>query len=281
MPNFTPRHQSKGGKPVFAGAQGCVFIPSLKCKHQNRNVNDGNISKLGYKRSSEFEMREYDKISPFLKKIKNYDKYFNIKASLCEPDELTASDLIEFNKVCKNFKKNDINANNVNSKLYKLRSINMPDLGVDLKGWMEKKPIDAYRLQKLNDHLSELLTNAVVPMNQEGVIHNDLKSENIMMDKNEANTRIIDWGLAGITTPSEVIPERYFINNPVTFNRPFSTMVISTEIDNLYNKYASQTDDVLTPEQLKPLVREIYKEYRKLAPTGHEYLTYIFETIFN
>ncbi len=102
---FTHRHITKGGKPVFAGAQGCVFLPSLKCKHRTRNMNDGNISKLGYKEGSDFEMREYEKITPFIKKIKNYDKYFNVRATSCEPDALSASDLVEFNDVCKNSKK--------------------------------------------------------------------------------------------------------------------------------------------------------------------------------
>jgi hypothetical protein len=274
MPKYTHRRRNKGGKPVFAGAQGCVFVPSLKCKHRPRNANDGNISKLGYKEGSEFEMREYEKIAPFLKKIKNHEKYFNIRASLCEPDALTTSDLVDFNNVCKNFKE-DINASNVNSKLDKLRTINMPDLGIDLKVWIEKAPLNAQRLRHLNNHLSELLVHAVVPMNQQGVMHNDLKSENIMMDKNDANMRIIDWGLAGISTSYQLIPGRYFMNNPVTFNRPFSTMIISSEIDNLYAKFTAGA------ESIEVFMKELYKEYRKLAPTGHEYLTYIFETMFN
>jgi hypothetical protein len=36
-----------------------------------------------------------------------------------------------------------------------------------------------------------------------------------------------------------------------------------------------------SPEDLKPFVSGLYAEYRKLAPTGHEYLTYIFENMFN
>ena len=39
------QHGQTGGIPIFAGAQGCVLKPALKCKHQPRNYNDGNISK--------------------------------------------------------------------------------------------------------------------------------------------------------------------------------------------------------------------------------------------
>ena len=274
-----------GGKPVFSGAQGCVFIPALKCKNQHSSAkrSDNTISKLGYKEGSDFEMREYEKITPFITKIKNHEKYFSIRVNSCEPDALDADDLVQFNKVCRNFKSGTITAENVNDNLSKLRAINMPNLGVDLRGWMDAAPMDPRRLRLLNDHISELLMRAVVPMNTLGVMHNDLKSENIMMNRSETNTRIIDWGLAGTTTPHQIIPGRYFMNNPVTFNRPFSTMIISSEIDELYKAYLEKMKlaHPTTPEQLRPFVRELYEEYRKLYPSGHEYITYIFESMFN
>ena len=261
-------HKRKGGKPVFAGAQGCVFDPALKCKHRPRDIHDGTVSKLGYTRSAEFEMREYEQIRPFITQIKNYEKYFNIRASVCEPDTLGPDDLAGFNDVCHLFTDTSIDASNVNANLDKLRAINMPNLGTDLKGWMKQSPLDAHRLRRLNDHISELLVRAVVPMNQLGVIHNDLKSENLMMDRAGANVRIIDWGLAGIATPQAPIPARYFMNNPVTFNRPFSTMLVSDGLR------------APAPEEVAPFVARLYREYRELAPIGHTYYTYIFETMF-
>ena len=278
---FTRRRITKGGKPVFAGAQGCVFIPSLKCKGRPRNMKDGNISKLGYKEGSDFEMREYAKITPFIRKIRNYDKYFNIRVNSCEPDVLSTSDLINFNQVCRHNFNESITAENVNANLDKLRAINMPNLGMDLKEWIEKVPLDARRLRLLNNHISELLLRAVVPMNTLGVMHNDLKSENLMMDTKEKHVRIIDWGLAGVTSPHQVIPARYFMNNPVTYNRPFSTMIISSEIHDLLQNYTSPRRRVTAPEDLKPFVNGLYNEYRNLEPTGHKYLTYIFEAMFN
>jgi hypothetical protein len=71
------------------------------------------------------------------------------------------------------------------------------------------------------------------------------------------------------------------MNNPVTFNRPFSTMIISSEIDDQYHSFISHLPANFSAEDLKPFVSGLYAEYRKLAPTGHEYLTYIFETMFN
>jgi hypothetical protein len=71
------------------------------------------------------------------------------------------------------------------------------------------------------------------------------------------------------------------MNNPVTYNRPFSTMIISSEIDELFQNYMSPQRRVTAPEDLKPFVNGLYSEYRNLAPSGHKYLTYMFEAMFN
>lgn len=270
--------KTKGGKPIFAGAQGCIFIPPLKCKNRPRVMNDSFISKLGYKKGSDMEMREYMEIIPHIKKIKNHEKYFNIRISSCEPDTLSSADLAGFDETCQNFHMDDINASNVNRNLDKLRAINMPNLGIDLRVWMEKSKMDARRIRLLNVHISKLLVHAVLPMNQLGIMHNDLKSENLIMDRTETMLRIVDWGLAGVTTPYQIIPEHYFMNNPVTFNRPFSTMVIQTGIADLYQHYTA--DLFSEPEQLEPFVAEMYAKYQKMSSSSHLYWVYIFKHMF-
>jgi serine/threonine protein kinase len=274
-------HNQTGGIPIFAGAQGCVFKPSLKCKNQVRNYNDGNISKLGQKEGAEAEMREYDKIKQYLRQIKNYKQYFSVQAALCEPDPLEPHDLVNFDDVCTNLKRGNITATNVNANLSQLRMINMPDLGIDLKKWMEQTSFNATNLRQLNDYISQLLIHAVVPMNQLGVIHNDLKSENVMIDRTN-NSRIIDWGLAGITTPTQVIPVHHFMNNPVTFNRPFSTMVISTDALELYSSVVLKSMNTeFTMERIKHFTRAMYKEYIDIFDiSGYKYLQYIFKSMF-
>lgn len=275
----------KGGIPIFAGAQGCVFKPALKCNDQPRNDNDGTVSKLEERINAEAEMREYEQIKQYLMQIKDYPQYFSVQAHLCEPDALEPRDLHKFDDVCINFKMQGLNisAANVNDNLGKLRMINMPDLGIDLTQWMDQSAINADRICKLNEHVSNLLIHAVGPMNRLGVIHNDLKSENIMIDRNN-HSRIIDWGLAGISTASQVIPVRHFMRNPVTFNRPFSTMVISPEVMELYSssvlKPMTHTRD-LTVDDIKHFTRSTYKKYiTAYDDAGYKYLQYIFKSMF-
>lgn len=243
-------------------------------------MSDDYISKLGYKEGSEMEMREYMEIIPHIKKIKNHEKYFNIRISSCEPDTLSSADLVGFNETCQNFNDADINASNVNRNLDKLRAINMPNLGMDLRVWMEKSRMDPRRIRLLNDHISKLLVHAVPPMNQLGIMHNDLKSENLIMDRTETMLRIVDWGLAGMTTPYQIIPEHYFMNNPVTFNRPFSTMVIQTGINDQYQHYTADLPEHFTPEQLEPFIYEMYKKYQKMSSNSHSYWVHIFKHMF-
>ena len=275
-------HAQKGGIPIFAGAQGCVFKPSLKCKHRTRNYHDGNISKLGEKRSSESEMREYQQIKRYLIRIKNHNKYFGMRAQLCEPDALDKYDLQNFDDVCINLEKHNITAANVNANLSRLRMINMPDLGIDLKKWMDQTSLNAFKIRKLNDYISILLVRAIGPMNRLGVIHNDLKSENVLIDS-KGDARIIDWGLAGISTAQQVIPLHHFMNNPVTFNRPFSTMIISPNSCELYaSNVLNQTQTHPSFGESKQFADDLYKMYiQSYDPIGFEYLKYIFMTMFD
>jgi hypothetical protein len=230
--------------------------------------------------TTESEMREYEQIRRHLSRIKNYNKYFSMQASICEPDVLDKNDLENFDKVCINMKRHAITAANVNSNLSKLRMINMPDLGIDLKKWIEQSPFNATHVCQLNDIVSTLLVHAVEPMNRLGVIHNDLKSENFMIDA-KGHVRIIDWGLAGISTAQQVIPPHHFMNNPVTFNRPFSTMVISPHTCKLYASEVLSKTSTPTMNQIKRFTREVYKQYvATFDKSGHEYFQYVIRSIF-
>ena len=178
-------------------------------------------------------------------------------------------------------KRLNITAANVNANLDKLRMLNMPDLGIDLKKWMDQTVFDASRIRQLNDHISTLLIHAVGPMNRQGVIHNDLKSENVMMDA-AGNARIIDWGLSGISTEQDVIPLRHFMNNPVTFNRPFSTMIISPNTCKLYESAVlSNASEPPTMEQITHFTLEVYKRYNEAFDISiFNYYRYTFMSIF-
>jgi serine/threonine protein kinase len=214
-----------GGEALASGGFGCIFKPALKCKN-NKDRTSG-VSKMSIEQHGKQEMEEIVKIREKLTKIKNYSKHYLLDVELCKPDKLTKDDMVNFDEKCFALTKYNINEKNVNNKLAGLTVLNMPNAGVDLKDWLVVDgKITREKMFLLNDMVIKLLKNAVRPMNESGVIHNDLKDRNIMVDKT-GDARIIDWGLAGVVKNGMVPKE--IINRPLQFNTPFSSMIISEE----------------------------------------------------
>jgi serine/threonine protein kinase len=117
----------------------------------------------------------------------------------------------------------------------------MPDAGVDLKEWLvEDGKITKKKMILLNKMIVKLLKNGVRPMNKRGVIHNDLKDRNVMVDA-DLNVRIIDWGLAGVVKDNKIPNE--IMNRPLQFNTPFSSMMLSEEFKLNYDVFLNRVRD--------------------------------------
>ena len=228
-----------GGEALASGGFGCIFKPALKCKNKKERTNG--VSKMSVEQHGKQEMEEIVKIREKLTKIKNYGKYYLLDVELCKPDKLTTDDMVNFNEKCFALTKYNINEKNVNSRLGGLTVLNMPNAGIDLKDWLVLDgKITREKMFLLNDMVIKLLKNAVRPMNDVGVIHNDLKDRNIMVDKH-GDARIIDWGLAGVVKNGSVPKE--IINRPLQFNTPFSSMIISEEFKLNYDVFLQRVKD--------------------------------------
>jgi serine/threonine protein kinase len=228
-----------GGEVLASGGFGCIFKPAIKCKNKSKRTEG--VSKMSVAKYGKQEMSEIKKIKAKLNHIQNYEKYYLLDVELCYPDKLTKSDMINFDKKCFALSRYNISEKNVNSKLNELTILNMPDGGVDLKDWLVvdgKITID--KIQLLNKIIVKLLKYGVKPMNNAGVIHNDLKDRNIIIDK-EMNTRIIDWGLAGVVVNKSIPFE--ILNRPLQFNTPFSSMIISDEFKLNYDIFLQRVKD--------------------------------------
>jgi len=228
-----------GGEALTSGGFGCIFKPALKCKNSKKRTNG--VSKMSIEKYGNEEISEIKKIKDRLKSIKNYQKYYLLETDLCIPDKLTEDDLKNFDEKCYALTRFNVNSKNVNSKLSNLTILNMPDAGVDLKEWlMEEKEITKEKIFILNKVIIELLKNAVRPMNEKGVIHNDLKDSNIMIN-NHLEARIIDWGLSGVVINKKIPKE--ILNRPLQYNTPFSSMIISNDFKLNYDIFLQRVKD--------------------------------------
>jgi len=228
-----------GGEALTSGGFGCIFKPALKCKNSKKRTNG--VSKMSIEKYGKEEISEIKKIKDRLKSIKNYEKYYLLETDLCIPDKLTDDDLKNFDEKCYALTRFNVNSKNVNSKLSNLTILNMPDAGMDLKDWlMAEKEITKEKIFILNKVIIELLKNAVRPMNEKGVIHNDLKDSNIMINK-QLEARIIDWGLSGVVYNKKIPKE--ILNRPLQYNTPFSSMIISNDFKLNYDIFLQRVKD--------------------------------------
>ena len=198
----------KGGIPIYPGGYSCVFKPQLKCKTRTKKRNVKNsiknsikssikssngkngISKLLFKKHADVEMHNIQKFHHALRKIPKSHKYFLFaKTTSCPPAKISTRDLRGFDEMCENFTSHDVNESNINAvkNIRNLRLINMPNAGLSVNEWLFLKnkngdattPLTISRAKIFNKLISNLILDAIVPMNRQGVIHNDMKEDNI------------------------------------------------------------------------------------------------------
>ena len=279
-----------GGKVIGSGGFGCIFRPQIKCNASEKIYGDNKydptgISKVMIKKYGKQEYRELTKFMPIIKTIPNNEKYFMMsQITACHPEPFTEEDLIDFDiKKCSGLKKKGFKKENINSFLDELYTINMSYGGDDVDVFI-KKNINNIKVVKLfNTKMIELLKNAVIPMNERGIYHGDLKSANILIEKTKTTiyTRIIDWGLSGIYLPDkllskddwEKIPE-IFRNRPFQYNVPFSNILFSNAFHRYYDNFLLENNGDLT--HLRRFIKQFTDYY--IESNGH---VRIFDGVFD
>jgi hypothetical protein len=273
----------KGGKVIDSGGFGCIFEPSLKCEDNSQNYNQNQISKLMTKKHAEDEYNQIMKYKSILNSIPNYNDYFLLdNFTLCKPNKLTNSDLINYHKKCKSLKKKDIYKNNINQSLDKLMIINMPFGGINVNEFYDKYE-NQNNLIRLNNSLIRLLTNAIIPMNALNVYHCDIKDTNLLVQpvETDLNVRLIDWGLSFIWTSDKNGIPRHIYRRPFQFNVPFSSVLFNNDFLRLYNDFL-----ILNPVPSYYEIREFVINYifiwNDIRGSGHlSAINEIFGKLFN
>lgn len=243
-----------GGEVIASGGFGCVFRPGLTCtsvvKSKNRKgtrklQNEPHtqiITKLMRSKYAKKEYAEIVKYRPILKKIPDYTDYFLIEGfTLCKPGPLGEEDLKNFDTQCKPLEKLDITSENINESLDKLLAINMPYGGIELGDYILENQTNPVELIQLNNTLIRLLVKGIVPMNNLGVFHCDLKGANILVikNKNQLYARLIDWGLSTTYHKGGAIP-KVLLSRPFQYNVPFSNVLFTDEFKQMYSSFLKE-----------------------------------------
>lgn len=279
----------KGGKVLGSGGYGCLLIPSVKCKNNvTSNSKNKNITKLMLAKNAQKEYDEIMKYKKSLTTIPNYKKYFLIdNIDLCQPIELSKSDLQDYETKCKALIKKKITKTNINKKLDSIMAINMPNGGKDLDDFIKQcNSYDEYK--KINNSLIDLLTNAIIPMNNLHIYHSDIKAGNLLMN-DEYQCKIIDWGLstsyANYNSNDSFPITRGHYNRPIQFNVPFSVIILNNDFKDGYEEYLTsrlKTVDNIYYSDVRAFIVEHFVHINKEYKTGHiRYINKIMRILFN
>ena len=262
--NHTRRKQ--GGKVIGSGGYGCVFRPALRCKGTRKRASK-TISKLMLNKYVKREYMEITKYLPILRKIPNYKNYFIIEgANICQPAQLTQTDLINFDTKCKVLRKRDINAKNINNNLDKISSINLQDGGVEL-GTYIYSGLSLDGMKDLNARMIQLLVHGILPMNKYNVYHADIKEANIVVDVTGKYVRLIDWGLSMYTPSGKNIPD-VLRDKPLQYNLPFSIILFNNTFKTMYSTFL-KTSTHLDNNSIAGFLKGYVEKWNTKRGKGH------------
>ena len=180
-------------KKVGEGSYGCVHNPPLKCKNKLYNPDPTKVSKILTKKNANGELKEFKIIQKADKK-----EHFHLgKPGSCFPDNNEANQ-IAINQ-CGRFDSVHINK----YKLLLLKNggqdlSNIEDKFKKLKiNYVNKRKLEEFWLD-----MSRLIYGSKVLMDN-GIVHHDLKQQNIVYNEEIGRVNFIDFGL--MTTTKDML----------------------------------------------------------------------------
>ena len=193
---------------VGEGSYGCVHKPSIHCKRPPTPGFDYNkyVSKIMKTKNAEQELAEFVIIG----NIDPTNEYHLGEPILCKPD-IDESNVKKDIGRCKYIKLDDIEANPDNYSLLVLKFG-----GPDLKALCNKyltKYLEKDKEKKVDKFWLEVhhLIKGIKFFRDNGIIHNDIKPQNILFDTTNGKLKYIDFGL--MRTKNDVINSSNSNNN--------------------------------------------------------------------
>lgn len=182
---------------IGEGAYGCVIKPSLHCANKPKfNYNDY-VSKFMKTKHAEIELKEF----LFIGKIDPTNEYHLGQPIICEPD-FQDPEFMNDIKNCTHINKDDLISNQL-KKDYSLLLIKYggPDLkalcNIQLNQYFKENNTDKFWLEVHH------LIKGLKFFKDNGIVHNDIKPQNILFNLKTGKMKYIDFGL--MRKKSEII----------------------------------------------------------------------------
>lgn len=266
-----------GSGSIGSGGYGCVFLPSLQCDTEmddnNEKIDNAKyVTKLMTNNHADIEYRLIRSFDRRLNVIPNYADYFLVtNVSKCRPKKLTKRDLHGYEKQCKPLIKKNITRKNINRSLNKITALRIPYGGDTIDEYWMKHINNRSDMKTMIASMYILFNKGILPMNQIGLYHGDVKSSNIMYYQNKA--KLIDWGLAFDSSYKRDHNadgvSRLATYRPFQFNLPPSCILFNAEFRAAISGLLKTHDEsVLTRETLTDFVAGFITDWYNIRGHG-------------
>ena len=255
---------------IGQGTYGCVYKPDIECKESMKHKTNSNmeyISKI--QDNNNFSKREIE-IGKMIKNIKYYDNYFAPIVSSCP---------INYDNIDKNLLKSckPYNSDKRSKEGFiscKIRYVGKYSLGESLEKLLSndrgiKQKMDQYIRQLADIHI--YLLDSISKLNKNGILHMDLKENNIMFDVKKKLPIIIDYGLSYKTENLSI--ENYIskdnnqfgVVNSEWYNPWTIEVVLLSNISNMMRQisYSNDVKDQIIADDKLEILKKCCAEYIK------------------
>ena len=199
-----------GGELIATGSSSCVLTPNIPCK-KNGTVKKDRISKIIYSEDAIYESIGEKRMNEKIKKIKGYSSWAVIFDEYCKPmkkeilseyDEEGLSDCLDNEEpyLVEDFDENSYMMNGIYG-------------GITLDGYFEQVFNKKIKKSKaFNNEFYDLmrrmepLFSGLKKMNENNIIHNDIKPNNIVLHKGVF--KYIDFGLSAMKSNKQHFKQR-------------------------------------------------------------------------
>jgi len=230
-------------KKVGEGSYGCVHNPPLKCRNKLYNPDPTKVSKILTKKNANNELKEFKLIQKADKK----EDFHLGKPTSCFPD-YNAENQTAINQ-CRRF-------NSFEIEKYKL--LLLKNGGADLsqiEDKFKKLTVNTVNRRKLENFwldMSRILYGSKVLMDN-GVVHHDLKQQNIVYNEDTGRVNFIDFGL--MMTTKEMLKKAEGSRYPFGEHWSFPPDILFYNYVD-YNKLTSRTG-----KDRSNILREAWRKY--------------------
>jgi serine/threonine protein kinase len=251
----------KGGTVLGKGSYGCVISPNLECDDFKVVNGDMYVSKLSKPR--EYIKDDYDIVEAL--NIKNLPGYYNhllVPVTKCRYDETKIKSIIGTDK--------DVSECIINKSIDESSFDNIIQYKGDITFYK-------YRDQNPTSLFTDMLPiymalfDTIKFLNNNGIMHRDLKNDNILIDTTNKRVKLIDFGFAAPISEKlyssygnyDVGYADYYIISRDQLERGFFSWPIEMAIFRNWNKGTDPPNYNLTNLDYQ-IIDNYYKEYEKV-----------------